>query len=91
MHSRHKPEDLIMIEPEVKRPMFRAQQPENKRMYKWTTGGEEIRINEPDLYKRLESVNMVCSVEILVRRLYNTHSLVIDTRTGEVMDGSAAA
>lgn len=88
---RHDPKDLIMIEPVIKRPMFRAQQAEDKRMYIWAHVGERFKINETQLRERLKDVNMVCNVDLLVMRLYNTHSIVIDTKTGEVLDGSAAA
>lgn len=85
------PQHLIMIEPEIKRPSFRADSPEDKRMYKWIHLGEELRINETRLRERLKSVKLVCTVDILIMRLYNTHSLVINTNTGEVFDGSAVA
>lgn len=88
---RHEPKDLIMIEPVIKRPMFRARQDEDKRMYIWAHLGEQLRINEVMLRQRLKDVHMVCSVDTLVMRLYNTHSIVINTKTGEVLDGSAAA
>ena len=83
-------DDLIMIEPVVKQPFLRAQKVPKDRMYLWFHRGEKIKLNETMLADRLKDIKMVCSVDLLIMRLYNTHSLVINTKTGEVFDGSAA-
>jgi hypothetical protein len=83
------PEDLIVIEPSIKSPMMRAKLDDVRRIYYWFQSGSKVRINEPDLYKRLANVKLVCTVEDVVRRLYNIHSLVINHVTGEVFDGSS--
>lgn len=82
---------LIMIEPVIKSPSMRARKSPKERYYLWYHRGERVKIDEVMLEQRLKNVNMVCSVDTLVMRLYNTHCIVINTETGEVMDGSAAA
>lgn len=82
------PNDLIMVEPVVKRPLARARQVEAKRMYWWFHRGDKVKINEPMLRAKIAKVKMVCSADRFVERLYNTHSLVVNVVTGEVFDGS---
>ena len=85
------PNDLIMIEPQIKSPLGRAKLEPKARVYYWLHKGEKIKINEIILKQRLEETKMVCTVDLLITRLYNAHSIVINTATGEVFDGSAAA
>ena len=85
------PNDLIMIEPVIKQPSLRAGKEPKDRIYIWYHRSEQVKLDEKLLEARLKHVNMVCSVDLLITRLYNTHSVVINTKTGEVFDGSAAA
>jgi len=85
-----RPEDLLMIESFLKSPLARARQAEKDRIYYWTYLGERVKINEIILRQRVEKLTLVCSTELLITRLYNTHSIVVNTNTGEVFDGSAA-
>jgi len=84
------PDDLIMVEPFLKSPMARARQEAKDRIYYWTHKGERLKINEIILRQRVEKLTLVCDTDLLITRLYNTHSIVMNTATGEVFDGSAA-
>ena len=91
MGNQPQPEDLVMIEPQLKVPMARARQSAAERIYYWFHMGEKIKMNEIVLLKRVRELpTLVCDPDLIITRLYNTHSLVINTATGEVFDGSAA-
>jgi hypothetical protein len=84
------PDDLIMIEPFLKSPLARSKQEEKDRIYFWIHKGERVRINEIILRQRVDKFKLVCDTDMIITRVYNTHSIVINTATGEVFDGSAA-
>jgi hypothetical protein len=85
------PQDLVMIEPMLKVPMARAHQKPGERIYYWMHMGEKVKMNEVILMKRVNELpKLVCEPEMVLTRLYNTHSIVINTKSGEVFDGSAA-